>query len=76
MRLNPPESIEILAAYNATDPQDNWCEDWAQVFTDTGAGTGAGQPLPANHPLTAQRPQIETQILENLLRLNHERAST
>jgi hypothetical protein len=60
----------VLAAYAATDPEGNWCEDWAEVFTDT----GAGQPLPPNHPLTQKRADVEKQILENLLRLNHVRA--
>ncbi len=62
----------VLAAYAATDPQGHWCEDWAAVFTET----GPGQPLPPNHPLTQQRAEVEKKILENLLRLNHERAGT
>ncbi len=60
----------VLAAYAATDPAGKWSEDFAAVFTDT----GAGQPLSPDDPLTAQRAEIEKTILENLLRLNHERA--
>jgi hypothetical protein len=45
--------------------------DWAEVWTDT----GAGQPLPAGHPLTAKRAEIEQRVLANLLRLNLARKS-
>src|SRR5687768_18054858 len=41
----------VLAAYAATDPPNtstaHWSEDWATVWTDS----GAGQLLPDNHPL-------------------------
>ena len=60
----------VLAAYAATDPAGDWSEEWAAVWTDT----GAGQPLPADHPLIAQRAQIDQKVLANLLRLNHARA--
>jgi hypothetical protein len=61
----------VLAAYAATDPAGGWDEDWAQVWTDT----GPGQPLPKDHPLTARRADVDRRVLENLLRLNHERAA-
>ena len=61
----------VLAAYAATDPAGNWSEDWADVWFDT----GAGQPLPANHPLTAKRAEVDKKVLENLLRLNLARSS-
>ena len=54
----------VLAAYAATDPDGQWNEDWAQVWTDT----GAGQPLPADHPLSAKRAEVDQKILANLLR--------
>src|SRR5438105_10218072 len=60
----------VLAAYAATDPAGGWSEDWAAVWVDT----GAGQPLPDGHPLTARRAEIDQQVLANLLRLNHARA--
>jgi hypothetical protein len=41
----------VLAAYAATDPAGGWSEDWAAVWTDT----GAGQPLPADHLLSPSR---------------------
>jgi len=61
----------VLAAYAATDPKGGWDAEWAEVFTDT----GAGQALPADHALTAQRAEIEQRILANLLRLNQGRAA-
>src|SRR5687768_15109954 len=60
----------VLAAYAATDPVGHWSENWAEIWLDT----GAGQPLPDNHPLAAQRKEIDQKVLSNLLRLNHERA--
>jgi hypothetical protein len=60
----------VLAAYAAIDPAGNWSEDWAEVWTDT----GAGQPLPAEHPLAAKRAEVDQKVLANLLRLNHARA--
>jgi hypothetical protein len=56
----------VLAAYNAADPEGGWSEDWAEVWRDT----GAGQPLPAGHPLAARRAEIDGQVLAALLRLN------
>jgi hypothetical protein len=58
----------VLAAYAATDPQGGWSEDWAEVWRDT----GAGQPLPAAHPLAGKRAEIDQEVLANLLRLNQE----
>jgi hypothetical protein len=60
----------VLAAYNAADPEGGWPEDWAEVWRDT----GAGQPLPADHPLAARRAEIDGQVLAGLLRLNLARA--
>ena len=60
----------VLAAYAATDSAGDWSEDWAEVWYDS----DAGQPLPENHPLTAQRAEVDQKVLANLLRLNHERA--
>ncbi len=61
----------VLAAYAATDPAGGWSEDWAAVWVDT----GAGQPLPADHPLAEQRKQTDAAVLAALLRLNGERAN-
>ena len=41
----------VLAAYAATDTAGNWHEEWAEVWTET----GAGQPLPPGHALAARR---------------------
>jgi hypothetical protein len=60
----------VLAAYAAADPAGDWSEDWAEVWTDT----GAGQPLPADHPLANKRAEVDQWVLANLLRLNHARA--
>jgi len=67
-----PRSLDraVLAACAAVDPAGGWQEDWAAVWTDT----GAGQPLPTEHPLRAQRAEIDRKVLRNLLRMNHERA--
>jgi hypothetical protein len=62
----------VLAAYAAIDPQGAWSADWADVWADR----GAGQPLPADHPLAAKRAQIDQQVLANLLRLNRLRAAS
>ncbi|HEX4621638.1 MAG TPA: hypothetical protein VH208_08730, partial [Myxococcaceae bacterium] len=56
----------VLAAYAATDPEGGWSEDWAKVWVDS----GAGQPLPENHPLTTERQRVNQAVLANLLRLN------
>ena len=61
----------VLAAYAATDPAGNWSEDWASVWTET----GAGQPLPENHPLAAERKRVDQLVLANLLRLNQTRSA-
>ncbi|QOV89795.1 class I SAM-dependent DNA methyltransferase [Humisphaera borealis] len=63
----------VLAAYAATDAagdEAGWSEDWAKVWVET----GAGQPLPADHPLAAKRAEVDQKVLANLLRLNHARA--
>lgn len=60
----------VLAAYAAVDPPGGWSEDWAEVWFDT----GAGQPLPPDHPLADQRKETDQKILANLLRLNQQRA--
>ena len=60
----------VLAAYAAIDPQGRWSEDWATLYTETGAGT----PLPPDHPQSAARLATDQKILTNLLRLNHLRA--
>jgi len=59
----------VPAAYAGTDPEGNWSEDWATVWADT----GAGQPLPAEHPLAAERQRVDQGVLRNLLRLNGRR---
>lgn len=68
----------VLAAYadtdlvpgSATGAGGNWSEDWAEVWKDT----GAGQPLPADHPLAARRAEVNQKVLANLLRLNQARS--
>jgi len=62
----------VLAAYAATGPDGNWSEDWAKVWVDT----GAGQPLPENHPLAAERQRVDQLVLSGLLRLNQSRSSS
>jgi hypothetical protein len=59
----------VLAAHAATDPHGEWSEDWAVVWADA----GAGQPLPADHPLFTDRQKVDQAVLGNLLRLNQER---
>lgn len=60
----------VLAAYASVDPGGGWQEDWAEVWVDT----GAGQPLPTDHPLRDKRAEIDQRVLAELLRLNHARA--
>ena len=60
----------VLAAYAAVDPDGAWSEDWAAVWTDT----GAGQPLPDDHALATRRKETDQCVLANLLRLNLARA--
>ena len=60
----------VLAAYAAVDPDGQWSEDWAEVWQPT----GAGQPLPEDHPLADARREIDQKVLENLLRMNLARA--
>ncbi|HVS71126.1 MAG TPA: DNA methyltransferase [Phycisphaerae bacterium] len=61
----------VLAAYAHIDPAGNWQEDWATLYTDTGAGA----PLPPDHPRAAERAATDQKILANLLRLNHLRTA-
>ena len=56
----------VLAAYAEIDPEGGWSTDWADVWFDT----GAGQPLPADHPQSARRAETDQKVLANLLRLN------
>ena len=60
----------VLSAYAAVDPEGGWDEDWAEVWSET----GAGQPLPEDHSLTDRRREIDERVLSNLLRLNLARA--
>ncbi len=60
----------VLAAYAAVDPDGEWSEDWAKVWTET----GAGQPLPDDHELYEKRQEIDQKVLGNLLRMNLARA--
>jgi hypothetical protein len=59
----------VLAAYAAAEPAGGWDENWAAVWLDT----GAGQPLPPEHPLAAERQRVDQAVLAKLLRLNSER---
>jgi len=59
----------VLAAYAATDPEGNWSEEWASVWTDT----GAGQRLPEDHALAAERKRVDQLVLSRLLALNMSR---
>jgi len=61
----------VLAGYAATDPAGNWSEDWTSVWTET----GAGQPLPENHRLAAERKRADQLVLANLLRLSQTRTA-
>jgi len=61
----------VLSAYAATDPEGGWQEDWAAVWTET----GAGQPLPTDDPLSADRAKVDQAVLTNLLRLNRMRSA-
>jgi len=56
----------VLAAYAAADSEGAWSEDWADVWTDT----GAGQPLPQGDPLYARRTETDREVLGGLLRVN------
>jgi hypothetical protein len=59
----------VLAAYASLDPAGVWSASWPDVWRDS----GAGQPLPPDHPLAAQRAEVDQKVLANLLRLNRER---
>ena len=60
----------VLTAYAAVDPEGGWSEDWADVWSDTGAGF----PLPDDHPLAARRKETDQLVPANLLRMNLQRA--
>ncbi len=50
------------------EPEGGWSEDWAAAWIDT----GAGQKLPVEHPLAAERARVDQMVLGNLLRLNRQ----
>ena len=56
----------VLEAYAAVDPDGAWSPDWAEVWIET----GAGQPLPDEHPLAVRRREVDQLVLANLLRMN------
>src|SRR5947207_3095659 len=60
----------VLAAYAATDPEGGWSEEWAEVWTET----GAGQQLRHDHPLAVRRREIDERVLSRLLALNNVRS--
>ena len=60
----------VLCAYAATDPQGDWSEAWAEVWTET----GAGHVLPDEHSLAEKRTEVDKAVLTNLLRLNLSRS--
>src|SRR5687768_980219 len=45
----------VLAAYAAADTHGGWDEEWAEVWTET----GAGQPVAAGQPLAAERANVD-----------------
>ena len=61
----------VLSAYAHVDPDGNWSPDWAEVWTES----GAGQPLPEDHELSARRREVDQLVLANLLRMNLARAA-
>lgn len=61
----------VLAAYAGVDPNGEWSEDWAEIWTET----GAGQPLSEDHELYEHRQEIDQEVLANLLRMNLARAA-
>ena len=60
----------VLCAYAAVDPEGDWSPDWSAVWVDS----GAGQPLPDDHDLSARRAEVDQLVLANLLRMNLSRA--
>ncbi len=60
-----------LAAYASIDPEGHWEENWATLYTETGAGQG----FPKDHPQAPERAATDQKILTNLLRLNHQRTA-
>jgi hypothetical protein len=61
----------VLAAYASVDPDGGWQTTWAEVWEET----GAGQPLPDNHALSAKRKEVDESVLAALLALNLQRAA-
>jgi hypothetical protein len=66
------DATRVLAVCAATDPSGEWSEDWAELWTDT----GAGQPLLDRHQFATRRAEIDQRVLANLLRLNLARPKT
>lgn len=60
-----PQTSYLAPFILRADDRD-WGEDWAAVWTET----GAGQPLPTDHSEAARREEIDQRVLANLLRLN------
>lgn len=71
LRLAPDKlDRAVLASYAAVDSNGEWPEEWAEVWTET----GAGQPLPEDHRLYGKRQETDQEVLANLLRMNSTRA--
>ncbi len=62
----------VLSAYASVDPEGDWSEPWSEVWLET----GAGQPLPEDHDLSARRKEVDQLVLANLLRMNLSRAGS
>ena len=60
----------VLNAYATVDPDGDWSSEWTEAWVET----GAGQPLPEEHELSARRNEIDQCVLANLLRMNLSRA--
>ena len=60
----------VLACYAATDAAGGWDESWADAWRDA----GAGRPLPAGHPLSPRRAEVDRSVLASLLALNRLRS--
>ena len=61
----------VVAAYAAVDPQGEWDEGWAELWVESGAGVA----LPPDHPMNAQRGEVDGKVLASLLRLNRDRSA-
>lgn len=64
-------SRALFPAYASLDPAGLWPASWADLWLDS----GPGQPLPPDHPLAAQRAEVDQKVLANLLRLNREKTT-